>query len=151
MSKLYAQSFVYDKTILEDLFAVIDTLYNKMQLDENGYPVNFGFAEFYVVNSCLFCELCFKAFALKAGNDVEREHNLLHLFDQLPEKIQYQIASNTMATFGPSTDYVTVFRDFLEKEKDNFIVFRYLIFSEFEGYTCCSFLRQLSLVLKGML
>ncbi len=151
MAKLLAKSFVYDKTILEDLFEVLDMLFDKMQLDKDGYPVNFGYAEFYVVNCCLFCELCFKAFALKDGIDVEKEHNLLNLFSQLPDDKQYQIASNTMATFGPSTDYLLEFRNFLEKEKENFVVFRYLIFSESEGYTCCSFLRNLSLVLKSML
>lgn len=151
MNKIIAVNYTYDKIIYNNLYSIVNLIFLKMELDEKGFPVNYDYAEFYVVNCCLYCELCLKALNLKNGRDATKTHDLLILFDELQDDMRIKIASDTISAFGPCFDYLTPFRNLLEKEKNNFVTFRYLEFSDSTGYTCCSFLHQLSITLKNML
>ena len=62
------------------------------------------------------------------------------------------IAFKTLSKWNCSkSKYLLNFEEMLEKEKNNFVEFRYLMFSDrdkTDKYTCCPFLKELSKVLK---
>lgn len=151
MNKIIAANYTYNVTILNDLYLIVNLIFEKMKLDKKGLPENFNYVVFYVVNCCLYCELCFKALNLKNGKDATKTHDLLILFYELQDEIKNKIASDTIFEFSPQPDYLAHFRNLLKKEKDNFLIFRYLEFSDCDSYTCCSFLHQLSVTLNKIL
>ena len=151
MGKIRAKNYRYEKETINDLYEVVKLIFDKMKLDDRGFPQHFEYAAAFVVNSCIFCEICLKVLILKNGEDVEMEHDLVKLYNELPCEQRRIISQKTMSKIAPGTDYYITFQNCLKKEKDNFVVFRYLSFpSTKEAYTCCSFLKELTDVLHEM-
>lgn len=75
-----------------------------------------------VVNAAFACEMFLKALLMNAGILYNKKHNLVKLFDLLPEDIRREISR-----FCGNSEDETVFRMTLSKHANDFVDIRYFV------------------------
>ena len=139
----------------EDFLKASDAIYNMLKVDEKGLPQDFSFGCPYAVLSCYTIESGVKNLLIKNNISFNREHDLLKLFDLLPDSYKKRIFFLENAFWNQGIYKETpeeIFRSLLEKTKTNFIDARYFLEQKTKDVQICVvFLRTVSHAIFNML
>lgn len=139
----------------EDFLRASDVIYDMLKVDENGLPKNLSFVCPYAVLSCYTIESGIKNLLIKNNISFNREHDLLKLFELLPNSYKRRVFSLENAFWNQGIYKEVpeeIFKSLLDKTKTNFINARYF----FEQKTndveiCVVFLKTVSHAIFDML
>lgn len=112
----------------EDFLKASDVIYEKMRVDERGLPQDFSYGCPYAVLSCYTIESGIKNLLIKNNIEFHREHDLLNLFNLLPDTYKKRLYYLENALWNQGIYKETpeeIFNGLLEKTKGNFIDARY--------------------------
>lgn len=139
----------------KDFLNAADVIYERMGIDERGFPQDRSFACPYTVLSCYAIESGIKNLLILSKQPFNRGHDLLSLFELLPQPFKQRIISaenvycNRRAFWERPEE---IFRELLGKAKTNFIEARYFFEKKSNIIEICvGFLSSLSHIVFGLL
>lgn len=125
-----------------------DIIYEKIQVDKEGFFQDDLLAYPYTVLSCYAIESGIKNLLIKNNISFGKKHDLLTLFDLLPNPLKNKIYYLKNVFWNQGIYQETpeeIFRDLLDKNKMNFINARYFFEQKKDDvYICLPFLKATS-------